>query len=114
MNGGMGFLLYVLWSVVALAVTLVLEVLLAMALYIYLDLNHRDFFGWLVVQARNAMNGLLDALSAYPEMFQAANTSLAGEFAAKAFLLLFLGLFASGFIRMVVWLVARLFRRRAA
>ena len=107
----MGFIGYLLWSVAALFITLVMEVLLAMAIYIYLDLNHRDFFGLLVAWARNAMNGLLDGLrTTAPDLYIAANQSLAGEVAAKAFLLLVLGLFASGVIRFLAWTVRRVVR----
>lgn len=111
MRGFVLFVGYVIWSVVALLVTLVLEVMLAMVLYIYLDLNHREFFGILVGWARDGMNALLGGLQeASGDLYVAANQSLAGEVAAKAFLLLVLGLFASGVIRMLAWSVRRLLR----
>lgn len=113
MGGLARFVGWVIWSVVALLVTLVIEVMLAMVLYIYLDLNHRDFFGVLVGWARSAMNELLELLrGSSVELYNAANQSLAGEVAAKAFLLLVLGLFASGVIRMLAWSVRRMLRGR--
>ncbi|MEL6977069.1 MAG: hypothetical protein AAGM38_00115 [Pseudomonadota bacterium] len=113
MRGFVLFIGWVIWSVVALLTTLVLEVMLAMLLYVYLDLNHREFFGVLVSWARDGMNFLLNSLQgASAELYNAANQSLAGEVAAKAFLLLVLGLFASGVIRMLAWSVRRVLRAR--
>lgn len=113
MRGLLLFIGWVIWSVVALLITLVLEVMLAMVLYVYLDLNHREFFGVLVGWARDGMNALLAALEgASGDLYAAANQSLAGEVAAKAFLLLVLGLFASGVIRMLAWSVRRVLRPR--
>lgn len=100
---------WILWSVFALLATLILEVLLAMAVYIYLNLNHPTFFGSLVQYARTGLEALNDGLNAAaPGFATQANASLLGEFAPKAFLLLVLGLFASGVIRMIAWSFRRM------
>ena len=100
-----------IFSVFALFVTLVLEVLLAMAVYVYLNLYHEQLFGQLVGWAGSTLQSLREMLSATaPELATASNVSVLGELAPKAFLLLVLGLFASGVIRFFAWMVRRLAR----
>lgn len=83
---------------------LVLEVLLAMAIYMYLATNHVGLFGEMVRWARDVLNLLLDTLEMLlPNLSGAAFASLAGEIGPKSFLLLVLGLFASGLMRVVLW-----------
>ncbi|MEL6374036.1 MAG: hypothetical protein AAFR04_08705 [Pseudomonadota bacterium] len=93
-------------SVIVLVVTLVIEILLAMLLYIYLAVAHVDFFGTLVRWSRYALNGIIDQMEALlPSLSNQAYATLVGELGPKSFLLLFIGLFASGLIRVVAWLV---------
>lgn len=107
----MNFFTWLIFSVFALFVTLVLEVLLAMSIYVYLDLNHQQIFGQLVVWAGSTLQSLRELLGgAAPELANATNASVLGELAPTAFLLLVLGLFASGVIRFFAWMVRRLAR----
>lgn len=93
-------------SLLLMAATLVFEVVLAIALYMYLELEHRSFFGTLVSYAADASRAIADALEAVaPNLFVQANTSFLGEVSPKAFLLLFLGLFASSMLRLLVWTI---------
>ena len=107
----MNFFTWLIFSVVALFVTLVLEVLLGMAIYAYLDLYHKPLFGELVSWAGSTLQSLREMLSAAaPELATVGNSSILGEIAPTAFLLLVLGLFASGVIRFFSWMVRRLAR----
>lgn len=107
----MGFFGWLIWSLGALFVTLVLEILLAVSLYIYLDIVHRDLFAQLVVWADGVLASLTELLRGYwPELATQASASLLGDFAPKAFLLLVIGLFASGVIRFFAWMVRHALR----
>lgn len=102
----MGVLFRVLISPLVLFGTLVLEVLLAMAVYVYLATNHVETFGELVRLARDWLNLTIDLMeSALPGISNQAYATLAGEIGPKSFLLLVLGLLASGLWRLVVWIV---------
>ena len=100
----MGVLLRLLISPVLLFGTLVFEVLLAMAIYIYLATNHIETFGEMVRIARNILNVLVDTMETWlPAISNQAYATLVGEIGPKSFLLLVLGLFASGLLRLVIW-----------
>lgn len=101
----MGVLLRILISPIVLFGTLILEVLLAMAIYIYLATNHVELFGELVRYARDGLNLTIDLMErALPGLSNQAYATLAGEIGPKSFLLLVLGLLASGLWRLVVWI----------
>lgn len=102
-------------GVALLLTTLIFEILLAMAVYVYLQTQHEELFGQLVLYARDALNWILDLFeSTAPDLLQLASTSIAGDLTPKAFLLLFIGLFASGLIRAVSWSFRRIMRRTAS
>ncbi|GBF26514.1 hypothetical protein MnTg02_01555 [bacterium MnTg02] len=91
-------------SIIVLLVTLILEIFLSMFTYMYLALVHLTFFGELVRYARHALNGMVDLMeSLAPGLSTQAHATLVGELGPKSFLLLFIGLFASGLIRVIVW-----------
>lgn len=107
----MNFFAWFLFSVFALFATLLMEVLLAMAIFIYLNLEAQDLFAVLVAWSRDLMNMLLEFFRGFaPDLASRTDVSLAGDLAPKAFLLLVLGLFASGVIRFFAWMVRRLAR----
>lgn len=107
----MNFITWLIFSVFALFVTLLLEVLLAMSLYIFLNLQAPGLFASLVGWSRDMLNMLLDFLQgAAPRLAAQGDVSLFGELGPKAFLLLVLGLFASGVIRFFAWMVRRMAR----
>lgn len=107
-----GALLRLLLSVCVL----VLEVLLAIFLYIYLNTAQTDLFASLIGFSRGVLNMLIETFqSAAPQsVANAADVSLFGEIGPKAFLLLLLGLFASGVIRFFTWLADRITRGKSA
>ncbi|MEM9724508.1 MAG: hypothetical protein AAF909_03475 [Pseudomonadota bacterium] len=107
----MGFIGSLIWSIAAFLATLILEILLALAIYVFLDINYRDLFGALTNWARETLSALLSTLSDFaPSLYTAANQSVAGEISATGFLLLVIGLFASGVIRLIAWMVRRAVR----
>ena len=68
-------------------------------------------FAVLVAWSREMLNMLLEFFRGLaPDLASRTDVSLAGDLAPKAFLLLVLGLFASGVIRFFAWMVRRLAR----
>jgi zinc transporter ZupT len=93
-------------TVVWFFATLIFEVLLAMAIYVYIRLNHRGFFDRLTdfsFDVLNVVRGILR--SSTPGLAERANVALVSDLSAGAMLLLMLGLCASGLIRIIVWTV---------
>ena len=93
-------------------VTLIFEILLAFALYMWLSIAQPTLFASLVQASGTALRWIDDALRAgFPEFTVQAYGTLLGELAPKAVLLLFLGLLASGLIRLIRWIVLGMMRR---
>jgi hypothetical protein len=89
---------------------LIVEVLLAMVTYMYLNLNHPLTFGWLTSIAGELLNAFTTYLQQIsPELAKRAYASLLGELGAKSVLLLLLGLLVSALARLIIWLVRRAF-----
>jgi hypothetical protein len=83
---------------------LIVEVVLAMLVYMYLNLYHLDTFGRLVGWSRELLSSFatyLETLS--PQLANQANATILGELGAKSILLLFIGLIVSAFVRMLGW-----------
>lgn len=95
------------------AALLIIELITAMLVYLYLDLYNQDLFGWLVRFASSLFNTLAEIIT---PLFQAsanqAYASLIGELSPKAILLLMIGLAVGAVIRLLVWMVTRLFVTR--
>jgi hypothetical protein len=104
MHWGVRIPLKVVLSIIILLVTLILEIFLSMFTYIYLALFHLTFFGELVRFARHTLNGIVDLMELLlPGLSTQAHATLVGELGPKSFLLLFIGLFASGLMRVIGW-----------
>jgi hypothetical protein len=91
---------------VLLIAYLVVEVLVAMLAYMYLNLYQIQTFGYLIGLSRNLLNQFavhLEQLS--PTIANQAYATILGELGPKSILLLFLGLGVSTLIRFVIWLV---------
>jgi hypothetical protein len=87
---------------------LIVEILVTMLAYIYLNLYHMDTFGHLIGLARELLNILTQGLMQLsPDFAQKADATLLGELGPKAFLLLVMGLIAGTLVRFVVWLIGR-------
>lgn len=93
--------------------TLILEVMLAILLYIFLNTQVPDLFNALVSTAGGALIWVLNSVRGFaPDFAEVASGSLLGDLSAKALFLLFLGLFASGLIRVIIFSFARMRRGR--
>jgi len=89
-----------------LFLNLIIEIFAAMLVYIYMDLYHRPFFGYLVGIAREILNGFTQHLTNIaPEFANRANTSLLGEFGAKSILLLVIGLLVAAVLRSLTMII---------
>ena len=85
---------------------LVVEVLVAMLAYMYLNLYHIDTFGRLIGFCRYLLNEFavqLERIS--PDIANQAYATILGELGAKSILLLFIGLGVSTAIRFLIWVV---------
>lgn len=99
-------------SIVTLFGTLVFEVVLAMLLFSYLAINHPDLFGSMANWSDQALASLKELIRSIGAPFDdAAFGGAVGDLSARGFLLLILGLLASGVIRMLVWFFRSLFAR---
>ena len=79
-------------TVVWFFATLIFEVLLAMAIYVYIRLNHRGFFDRLTDFSFDVLNVVRDILrSSTPGLAERANVALVSDLSAGAMLLLMLG-----------------------
>lgn len=102
----------VLVSIVTLFGTLVFEIFLAMLLFSYLALNQPELFGSLANmsdQALTSVKGLVREF--FPSYQDEVFGGAVGDLSARGFLLLILGLLASGVIRLIVWTVKSMFKR---
>ena len=82
---------------------LILEVLIAMLVYMYINLYHPRTFGWLIGFARNVLNSFttyLEQLS--PDFANRAYATVLGELGPKSVLLLLIGLAVSALARIVI------------
>jgi len=85
-----------------LAIYLIVEVIVAMLAYMYLNLYQFETFGRLVGWCRELLNTFATQLERFsPELANQAYATLLGELGAKSVLLLFLGLGVSALIRLL-------------
>ena len=96
---------------VQFAAMVVLELALAIMVYVYLALYDLETFGWLV----KASKGILDSAISWmefmmPELSNRAYATLLGELGPKAMLLLLIGLIVGAVIRFIAWTLMRLVR----
>jgi len=94
---------------------LILELIVAIAIYTYLALNHLDTFGWLVRMSKY----VLDIVVAWmeflmPSLANRAYATLLGELGPKAMLLLLTGLIAGALIRLIAWSLSRYLHRSSS
>lgn len=82
---------------------LILEVLIAMLVYMYLNLYHPYTFGWLISVARKVLDYFttyLEQLS--PDFANRAYATVLGELGPKSVLLLLIGLAVSALARILI------------
>ena len=86
---------------------LVLEVVLAMIVYSYLNLFHLSFFGYLVRLAKSVLDALASLLLAvFRSSADTAYATVFGELGPKSMLLLLIGLVVSAIVRGLVGLLS--------
>jgi hypothetical protein len=95
---------------VLLVAYLILEVLVAMLAYMYLNLYQIQTFGYLISLSHRLLNEFavqLEKLS--PAIANQAYATILGELGAKSILLLFIGLAVSTGIRFLIWIMNEAF-----
>jgi hypothetical protein len=89
---------------------LFIEVLAAMAAYMYLNLSHTDTFGYLVGLAQQVLSVFTTYfVQLYPELANHAFATILGEMGPKSILLLIMGLVVSAIARLLIWTIAKSF-----
>jgi hypothetical protein len=90
---------------------LIVEVFLAMATYMYLNLYHPYTFGSLIRLAGGLLNSFASYLDQFsPQLANRAYATLLGELGPKSVLLLLIGLIVSALARLMIWAVNRAIR----
>jgi hypothetical protein len=91
---------------------LVVEIFLAMAAYMYINLYHPYTFGSLIGFAHGLLNTFTTYLERFsPDLANSAYRTLLGELGAKSVLLLLIGLIVSALARLVIWTISRAIAR---
>jgi hypothetical protein len=94
---------------------LIVELITAMLVYMYLNLNHVQTFGHLVRFAKYVLDTIVAQLEYWlPGTANAAYATLIGELGPKSILLLLIGLLSGVVIRFLVRLITRRVRRGGA
>jgi len=100
--------------VMALVTSVILvfvELMAALFTYFYLAMFEREWFGTLIGYSREVLNFCIGQIELwFPAFTNAANATLIGELAPKSMLLLLIGLVVGALIRLLLWIVGRLFR----
>ena len=109
----------VLFSIIAAAISIVamvvVELVITIVLYIYLNLYHLETFGYLVRLASSILQLLTQQLEHWmPMSANAAYATLIGELGPKSILLLMLGLVTGAVIRAIARLFTRLLAWRSS
>ena len=98
-------------AVIGVLALLVVELVTTIVVYSYLNLNHIEFFGWLVRMARS----VLDVISGQVDFWLQASADTAyasvfGELGPKSMLLLLIGLVVGAVIRSILSVLRRLYQ----
>ena len=96
----------ILGRLIAMLLLLVVEVILTMATYAALDLYARSAFGVLVGLSGSVLTAMRSLLALFlPTLVPSADSSLFGDLAPKAVLLMLLGLVVAAILRALVELM---------
>ncbi len=88
---------------------LIVELVVAMLVYVYLALYNLELFGSLVRVARDVLNIMIDQMEYFfPAQTNTAYATLIGELGPKSILLLLIGLTVGAIIRMLGWGLSRM------
>jgi hypothetical protein len=90
-------------------VYLVIEVIAALAIYMYINIYHMETFGYLIGLSDKFLRVFTTYLvQLYPDFANQAFATILGEMAPKSILLLLLGLAVSTTTRFMAWLFGKL------
>jgi hypothetical protein len=93
---------------VLLLAYLVVELMVSMLAYAYLNLYQINTFGYLIRLSRNLLTTMQTLFETYaPQYADRAYATLLGEIGPKSILLLFLGLAGSTLIRFLMWIIVK-------
>jgi predicted tellurium resistance membrane protein TerC len=96
------------FTVVEILALLLVELIAAMLIYSYLNLNHIELFGHLVRNARYVLDVLVSQMEYWlPGSANDAYASLVGELGPKSLLLLLIGLVSAMVIRFIARSLSR-------
>lgn len=100
-----------LGAVAVFIALLVVELIVSMFLYGYLQLGHTDFFGFLVRQAGSLLALAGQTVQAlFPDSANQIYATVFGELGPKSILLLLIGLVVGALFRTLIWSGARMMR----
>jgi hypothetical protein len=114
-NSPIGMVARTLLALLRFAAMVILELILAIMVYVYFALYDLETFGWLVKLSKGVLDSAIQWMEVLmPELSNRAYATLLGELGPKAMLLLLTGLIVGAFIRFVAWMIVRAFHGRAA
>jgi len=107
--------LLALFTIAEILLLLLVELIAAMLIYIYLNLNQIALFGHLVRDARYVLDALVSQMEYWlPGQANSAYATLIGELGPKSLLLLLIGLMSAMVIRFLARSIARGLSKMAA
>ncbi len=108
----MGIFTRTVLALVQFAAMVILELILAIMVYVYFALYDLETFGWLVKVSKGILDSAIYWMEALmPEISNRAYATLLGELGPKAMLLLLTGLIVGAIIRFLAWMLVRALRR---
>ena len=114
-GGPMSAVARTLIALVQFAAMVVLELILAIMVYVYLALHDLETFGWLVKISKGILDSAIRWMEVLmPQLSNRAYATLLGELGPKAMLLLLTGLIVGALIRFIAWMIMRSIRRSHA
>jgi hypothetical protein len=112
-QGVLGSAVRTVGTAALIVVTVVVELVATMLIYIYLNLYHLETFGYLVRLSRSVLDVMTGQLEYWlPAGANSAYATLVGELGPKSILLLILGLVTAALLRAIARGIARLVARK--
>ena len=112
MVSGMRIFLITFLTLIQFIGTVFLELIAAIAVYMFLRTYDTNLFGWLVALSIDLFTFFSNKMEAFfPSVSNIANATLLGELSGKAILLLLIGLTVGAFLRFMFWGIKCVIRR---
>ncbi|MGI9523854.1 MAG: hypothetical protein ACR2PG_19655 [Hyphomicrobiaceae bacterium] len=107
------FMFRVLLMFVQCSLLVVIELVMAILIYIYLALYHLEAFGALVRISKHVLDTLTSLIERLvPDLANQVYATILGELGPKAMLLLLTGLVVGAGLRLITWCLVQVFRGR--